>query len=127
MNQTIEGGEGNVQIIGDVGRDLIVHQAPKLSPDNPNLIDCPSCWQPVSRYAHPCPNCGLNVQTYFESITQRQREKSLAKRSLAAVVLGLLLMILSYVMPTKLQLLTFLGGFMMLLLAYVLGRATGKI
>ncbi|GAB3021640.1 hypothetical protein [Bowmanella dokdonensis] len=87
MTQIINGNNNNqIQFNNDPGFD----------PDNPNIVDCPSCWKPTSRFAEPCPRCGYNVKAHFEweqAMAQRAREearlRSLAKIQGTAVVLGL--------------------------------------
>lgn len=83
-NQRID-GNNNVQV-GHVGGDLVIGET--LDPNNPNLIECPSCWQLTSRYAAPC-RCGFPVAEYFAAQARAQRKSKLVKRAAWLSVLGL--------------------------------------
>jgi hypothetical protein len=71
-------GNNNVQ----VGGDLVVVEP--FDPDNPNLIDCPSCWKPVSRAAPACPKCGFPVAAHFAAKVQAERDKAAQRNIMIA-------------------------------------------
>lgn len=74
MSQKIE-GDNNIQV-GRVEGSLHVAQEEAFDPNNPNLIDCPSCWKPVSRAATSCPRCGFPVAAHFAALVQAERDKA---------------------------------------------------
>ena len=40
-----------------------------------NLIECPDCQSPTSRYAPMCPQCSFPVADFFEGIKRREANK----------------------------------------------------
>lgn len=37
----------------------------EFDPNNPNIIDCPCCWKPTSKFANECPKCGYAVLAHL--------------------------------------------------------------
>jgi len=46
-----------------------------FDPNNPNIIDCPSCWKPTSKFANECQRCGYAVLKHFNDIDKEERKR----------------------------------------------------
>lgn len=79
MNQKID-GDNNIQV-GRVDGALNIGSDDPLDPNNPNLIECPSCWKLASRAASPCPRCGYNILAHFAAIEREERRKLVIGRA----------------------------------------------
>lgn len=88
--QKIE-GNGNVQV-NRVNGDLYLVQVDALDTNNPNLIECPSCWKLASHVARGCPHCGYDVREHFERLAIEAERKRLNE---GAMLFGGLLVVSS--------------------------------
>lgn len=84
MNQRIDGCH-NVQ----VGGNLVIGE--HLDPNQPGLIECPSCSKLASRFAYACPRCGFPVAEFFATQEHDQVKRKFEKCALALLALGILL------------------------------------
>lgn len=75
------------------GHDII-NEARRASfnPENPNIIDCPQCWEKTGRYSEACPHCGFNVAGYHLAIANQQKYKRLVRAAALSGVGGLVLL-----------------------------------
>ncbi|MDD5297541.1 MAG: hypothetical protein PHU46_11575 [Rhodocyclaceae bacterium] len=82
VKQRIDGND-NIQV-GRVEGDLTIGPDDPLDPDNPNLVECPSCWKLASRSASPCPRCGYNIAGHFAALVQVERDKAAQRNMMLA-------------------------------------------
>lgn len=59
--------------ITQAGRDINITTPQPMRIEN--LIQCPDCDHPVSRFAESCPACGFPVFGYFFDIEKQQKAK----------------------------------------------------
>jgi len=85
VHQSNKGGSHNIQTVAPVnltfnqekpntitvtnsGQKVIISPTPEISPDNPNMVKCPSCSEHASRYAKACPHCGYDIRQHFDGL-----------------------------------------------------------
>jgi len=116
MNQRID-GNNNIQV-GRVHGPLNIGPDDPLDPDNPNLIECPSCWKLASREAAPCPKCGFPIREHFIVLERKaRRQRALEKAAVCAAVCfgAVVLLSMSWcpeVLKAPLVIVTVLSGMM---------------
>ncbi len=79
MNKQHINGNHNQQ----AGNDIINNfNDDDFDPNNPNIIDCPCCWKPTSKFANKCPRCGYAVLNHLEREVINKEIKPLLKKRL---------------------------------------------
>jgi len=57
----------------------------EFDPDNPNIIECPCCWKPASKYAI-CIRCNYDIPGHFHAIEVERRVARLKKHAKVSMI-----------------------------------------
>ena len=86
--QHIEGNNNQ-----QAGRDINNYSVSKLDLSNPNMIECPQCWNVTGRYSSHCIHCNYEVKNHFDEIGEREYELKRKERQIKlnnnAMLIGL--------------------------------------
>lgn len=91
----------NQHVYGDnnqqAGNDIINNFADNdFDPNNPNIIDCPSCWKPTSKFANACQRCGYAVLEHLKREIIKKEIIPLKKRLKVALLCTVISMCMAY-------------------------------
>jgi hypothetical protein len=67
-----------------------------FDPNNPNIIDCPSCWKQTSKFANECQRCGYAVLEHLKREIIRKEIIPLKKRLKVALLCTVISMFMAY-------------------------------
>jgi hypothetical protein len=79
------------------GHDIVNHYSDSdFDPNNPNIIDCPSCWKQTSKFANECQKCGYAVLEHLKREIIRKEIIPLKKRLKIALLCTVISMFMAY-------------------------------
>lgn len=79
VSQTINGNNNQVN------QSVHFAASDEFDPENPNIIECPCCWKPASKYAI-CIRCNYDIPAHFHSIEVERRVARLNKHAKGCMI-----------------------------------------
>jgi hypothetical protein len=116
INQSIVGSNNSVsQSVNYIARD-------GFDPNNPNIIECPCCWNQASKLAN-CINCNLDIPAYFHSLEVERREQIAKKQAEVTLIASLACFGLNWLTGYSMFIVAGIG---LLFIATSLSKLSGK-